>query len=189
MAVVVGTVTNGARQYWPQFFGTLLGISAGASSPGNWNPLIKSFKIGRGGWIDPGGGPVPRTPDPTLTDLDVILDDARPLMSKRYSTLTGNILFIEQALTLADFTFEASSILKIRTLLDFGTFNDISGIPSTPPGGGVLPPSGTNPDLWELGVFSDHPSGTGQLMVIYGTFNAETKDVLKQIENDVRITF
>lgn len=189
MAVVIATVTDGARQYWPQFFGTLLGISAGVSSPGNWNPLIRSFKIGRGGWINPGGGPVPRVPDPTLTDLDVILDAARPLISKRYTSLLGNIYFVEKSLILGDFSFETPSTLKIRCVLDFADYNDISGVPSTPPGGPVLPITGTGPDMWELGVFSDHPSGTGQLMLLYGTFAVETKNSTKQIENDFRVTF
>ena len=189
MAVVVATVTDLARQYWPQFFGTMLGITSGASTPGNWNPLIRSFKIGRGGWIDPGTGKVPRTPDSSLTDLDVILDYGRSAPAKRYTSLSGNIMFVEKTLALSDFTFTAPSTLKIRCLLDFPDFNDIQGTPSTPPGGGVLPPAGINPDLYELGVFSDHPSGTGELMVIYGTFNAETKTSAKQIENDALLTF
>lgn len=189
MAVVVAAVTDGARQYWPQFFGTMLGISAGVSSPSNWNPLMRTFKIGRGGWINPGGGPVPRVPDPTLTDLDVIVDASRPLIDKRYTSLAGNIYFMEKNLVLADFTFEAPSTLKIRCNLDFADFNEIQGTPTTPPGGPVLAPLGVNPDLYELGIFSDHPSGTGQLMLLYGTFAVETKNVTKQIENDFRLTF
>lgn len=189
MAVVVGTVTDLARQYYPQFFGRLLGISSGASSPGNWNPLLKTFKIGRGGWIDPGTGKVPRTPDPTLTDLDVIVDATRPLISKRYTSLAGNIYFVEKALANGDFTFIGPSTLQINCLLDFPDFNDIQGTPSNPPGGGVLAPAGVNPDLYELGVFSDNPTGTGELMVLYGTFNAETKTIAKQILNQFKFTF
>jgi hypothetical protein len=190
MAVVVASIQDLTRQYWPQFFGGLLGISSGTTSAGHWNPLIKSFKIGRGGWIDPGTGKVPRTPDPTLTDLDIIVDYSRPLISQRYiPTLTGNIMFMEKTLTGADFTFVGPSSLQIRCLLDFGDFNDIQGTPSNPPGGGVLAPAGVNPDLWELGIFCDHPSGTGELMLFYGTFVAETKTNAKQIENDVLVTF
>jgi len=185
MPVVAAIVTAGAKQYWPQFFGGLTGV---------WAPLITSFKIGRGGWIDPGTGKVPRTPDPTLTDLDVILDYGRAGPSRRYispapGALAGNIMFLEQSLILADFTWEAPSTLKIRCLLDFPDFNDIQGVPSTPPGGGVLAPAGVNPNLYEIGAFSAHPSGIGKLMVLYGTFAVETKNIGIQLDNDLRMTF
>lgn len=192
MAVVMGVPTGLARQYFPQFFGRLLGISAGASTVGNWNPFFRSFKIGRGGWIDPGGGPVPRVPDATFVDLDVIIDQARVPLSMdppRYSSLTGNVLFMEKTLQDVDFSFVAPSTILIRCTLDFGEFNDISGVPSNPPGGPTLPTTGTSPELYELGVFTDHPSGTGELMVLYGTFTAEVKNGTKRIENDVRLSF
>jgi len=189
MAVVVACVTNGARQYWPQFFGGMLGISAGATTPGAWNPLIKTFKIGRGGWIDPGSGPVPRSPDPTLTDLDVILDYSRSGPDKRYTSLAGNIMFLEKSLSPGNFSFITTSTLNVQCLLDFGDFNDIQGVPSNPPGGSTLSPSGTPPQLYELGLFTDHPSGSGKLMVMYGTFTAEQKTSAKQILNQVQITF
>ncbi len=189
MAVVVGVVTDLARSFYPQFLGRILGISAGTTTAGNWNPFIRSFKIGRGGWIDPGGGPVPRTPDPTLTDLDVIVDQGRSGPSKRYSSLAGNIYFMEKTLLNTDFSYVSPTTLLIRCTLDFGEFNDIAGVPSNPPGGPTLSPSGTSPDLYEIGVFCDHPSGTGELMVLYGTFLAETKNGTKQVENDFRFSF
>lgn len=186
MAVVAGVVTAEALKYWPQFFGGLLGITSGVTTPGSWNPIIRSFKIGRGGWA---AGPVPRTPDNTLTDLDVILDYGRAGPSKRYTSLAGNIMFVEKALLISNFTWINPHSLKVSCTLALGEFNDIQGVPSTPPGGSTLSPAGVAPVLYELGLFSDHPSGTGKLMVAYGTFSGETKTGAAQLLNEMLITF
>lgn len=185
MTVVAAVVTDEAKKYWPQFFGGLTGV---------WSPLITSFKIGRGGWINPGTGKVPRTPDSSLTNLDIILDYSRSSGTRRYispapGALAGNIMFLEKSLSLVNFTWEAPRTLKIQCLLDFPDFNDIQGVPSTPPGGGVLVPAGVNPDLYEIGAFSAHPSGSGELMVLYGTFAVETKNIGIQLDNELRMTF
>jgi len=191
MAQVVATVTNVARQYWPQFFG-------GIATP--WTPQFTYFKIGRGGWINPGGGPVPRIADPTLQDLDVIQNTSRYLPNiGTEGAGPGNIYYWKNALIGANFSFATPTTLQIRCILDFGQFNDIQGVPSSPPGGPVLSPSGTNPQLWELGIFSAPPPGytsptasagnPNLLMVVYGTFAAETKTVAAQLENDCLITF
>lgn len=189
MAVVVATVTNKARQYWPQFFGGLTGA---------WAPQCVYFKIGRGGWINPGSGPVPRVPDPTLEDLDVIQNGPSGTAT-RYAGIAGNIWYFQKSLISPNFSFTAPSQLQIRCILDFGDYNDISGVPSNPPGGSTLAPSGTNPQLWELGIFSAPPPGytsptvaagsSNLLMVVYGTFNLETKTSLIQLENDCQISF
>ena len=60
MAVVTAVVTNAARANWPQMFGNLLTFQS-----------IGYAKVGWGGWVNPGSGPVPRVPDPTLIDLDL----------------------------------------------------------------------------------------------------------------------
>lgn len=191
MALIPAVVTDAARRYLPQFFGNFLGISAGATTAGHWNPLLKSFKIGRGGWIDKGVGPVPRDPDPLLTDLDVILDAARSAPTKRYTSLAGNILFVEKTLSSLDLSYDtvAPYSLNVRCQLQGNEFNDIQGVPSTPPGGATLPSSSTSPQLWEVGVFCDHPSGTGELMVLYGTFPVEVKLVGSLIENVLIYSF
>jgi hypothetical protein len=184
MAVVIATVTNKARQFWPQYFG-------GIATP--WNPQYTYFKIGRGGWINPGSGAVPRIADPTLEDLDIIQNPSR------YAPITGNIYYWQNSLIAANFSFSSPTTLNIRCILDFGQFNDIQGVPSTPPGGPTLAPSGTAPQLWELGIFSAPPPGytsptvgvgsQNLLMVVYGTFNLETKNSSIQLENDVLVTF
>jgi hypothetical protein len=185
MALIPAVITSGALQYWPQFFGRLLGISAGSTTAGHWNPFFRSFKYGRGGWVNNGGGPVPRAPDPTLTDLDIILDAGRSGGSKRYPALAGNIYFMEKTLADGNFAFSGPSNLVVTCTLGVNDFNDIAGTATTPPGGGSLSPSGVNPDLYELGIFCDHPSGTGELMVMYATFPVETKISGQQIINGV----
>lgn len=183
MAIIPAVVTTDARKFWPQFFGTLLGISAGATTPGvAWNPLIKNFKVGEGGWQDFGAGAVPRTPDPNLRlltgsliqDIDAIVDPTRALANQRYPT-TGRATFTK-ALTAPDFTFETASTIRIRCLLDFGEFNN-DGF-------------GNDPEIWEIGIFADHPTVAASfLMVAYATFPKEIKNGAKQLENVVRITF
>ncbi len=189
MATVIATVTNKARAFWPQYLGTL-------ATP--WNPQFVYFKIGRGGWINPGSGPVPRVPDPTLEDLDIIQNGPSGTAT-RYAGTAGNIYFFQKALITGNFSFLSPTTVNIRCILDFGDFNDIQGVPSSPPGGPTLSPSGTNPQLWELGVFSAPPPGytsptvafgsQNLLMVVYGTFNLETKTSGIQLENDVQLTF
>jgi hypothetical protein len=49
---------------------------------------------------------------------------------------------------------------------------------------------GNNPEIWEIGLFSDHPEVAGAgLLVAYGTFPVEIKDNTKQIVNNVRIVW
>lgn len=183
MAIIPAKVTVDARKYWPQFFGGLLGNPATTTIVGvQWHPVITSFKIGEGGWIDPGSGRVRRDPpeddlrriDNNIQDIDAIVDPTRPIMSQRYPAVDR--ASFEKALVLADFTYESLTTLRVRCFLDFGEFND-DGF-------------GNDPEIWEIGLFSDHPTASGEkLMVAYGTFPVETKNVTKQLENIVRIVF
>lgn len=200
MAIILATVTEDARKYWPQFFGGLLGISDNGTvndppGPPTWDPRLLSFKVGEGGWVDPGGGPVPRAPDPTLRvlvappndvqDLDAIVDPTRPLISQRYNTLpTPTTATFEKAFVPADLTYPATNTIQARCFLDFGDFND-DGF-------------GNSPEIWEIAIFSDHPAfarvaigtpGAKRLMVAYGTVPKEIKDATKQIQHFVRVVF
>ena len=202
MAAILATVTNKALFYYP------------TASPGS--PELVSFAIGRGGWVNPGSGNVARSPDPSLEDLDIIQNPGR------YASITanvsaGNIYFVQKSFITEDFSIltppfnppltppVGAIVQQIRCILDFTDFNDIQGVPSTPPAGLTLNPSGTSPQLWELGVFAAAPMGytnptsdpssplyqgrPNQLMVFYATFNAETKNNTLQLENDVWIAF
>lgn len=205
MAVIPAVITDEAREWWPRLIGLLAGNPGTSTvSPGNppsqWDPRLKFFKVGEGGWIDPGGGPEPRTPDPnlkwissgtyvdTFTDIDAAVDITRAAaaVSTRYGSTSRQTF--TKALTVSDITFIAPSTIEIECLLDFGDFND-DGF-------------GNSPEIWEIGIFSDHPEfvvpsvpagpptvGTPGLMVAYGTFPKEIKDATKQILNVVRIIF
>lgn len=114
---------------------------------------ITSFKVGEGGWMNDGSGvQVRRAPDPTLTDLDCILDVAR--VAKRYPT--GGRGSFQKALTSGNFSYDAAThTLSISLLVDFGEFNNDG--------------SGNAPEIWEFGVFA------GTTMVAYGTVPKLTK--------------
>lgn len=183
MSIIPAVVTVDAKAYWSQFFGGLLGDPSTTTSIGvSFDPVIKSFKVGMGGWIDRGAGPVARSPDPTLRrvdnsiqDIDAIVDGTRsPPSAQRYPS-TGRASF-EKTLTGGDFTFESPGTLRVQCFLDFSEFND-DGF-------------GNPPQIYECGLFSDHPTVAGQkLMVAYATFPLETKDISKQLTNILRIQF
>lgn len=191
MAVIPAVITNDARQFWPKFFGGLAGIPASATVAGvQWDPRIKFFRIGEGGWINPGGGPERRMPDPDLRhvggpDLGLQALDADVDAFRGLPRYEGNPILpaysrfvFQKTLTALDFTFLAPTKIEVACLLDFAEANE------------DFPLSGRNPEFWELGLFSDHPTLVGKsLMVAYGTFPGETKDITKQILNKVRIVF
>lgn len=182
MAVITAVVTEDARKYWPQLFGLLLGDPSTVTDVGfSWNPAIKTFKVGEGGWVDTGAGRVRRLPtdnlrrvDNNIQDIDAIVDGTRALVDQRYPAAADRAFF-EKALITSDFTFEAPSTLRVRCFLDFAEFNS-DGF-------------GNFPEIWEIGLFSDHPTAVGQkLMVAYGTFPLEIKDGASPVENVVRIS-
>jgi hypothetical protein len=155
MTVIMATVTNAAREYWPKMFGGLA----------TFRPIIK-FKVGEGGWIDSSGGAIPRTPDPTLTDLDCIQNPSRyPVDSRAY---------FEKALVGGDITFVSPSTLRVEVGLTALEFND-DGL-------------GNSPEIWEIGLYSLDQPGTGLTMVAYGTFQKEIKTPVS-LTNVVRIVF
>lgn len=183
MAIITAVITEDARKYWSQFFGLLLGNPSVTTVVGtSWNPAIKSFKVGEGGWTDPGSGRIRRNPveddlrriDNNIQDIDAIVDGTRLVPDQRYPIASDRASF-EKTLILSDFTLEAPSTLRVRCFLDFADFND-DGF-------------GDPPEIWEIGLFSDHPTAIGQkLMVAYGTFPKEIKTGATPIENIVRIS-
>ena len=189
MAEIPAVVTDDARMYWPMFFGGLLGINSPASAASianQWNPIIRSFKMGEGGWQNP--GPTPRVPSSSLRyesgllgppnalqDLDAAVDAYRIGSDLQRYPSNGRFVF-SKLLAPGSITFEGESTLRINCLLDFSDAND-DGF-------------GNFPQFWEIGVFADHPTVIGQqLMVAYGTFPKEVKNGGIQLENVVRISF
>ena len=131
MAVIPGVVTDDARLYLPQLLGGIY-IPESVTNVGasEWDCRIKTFKVGEGGWIDPGSGAVPRTPAtdlrrvsaPLIQDLDCVVDTTRNPIDQRYPS--DSLATFEKSLTGADFLFEAPTTIRVRCLLDFAEFND-----------------------------------------------------------------
>lgn len=171
MALVNAVVTDKAREVWPKMFGGLTPFQQ-----------ISYFRVGEGGWFDPGSGRIPRVPpDRTFTDLDIILDSGRAGPSKRYD-VAENFGYFQKALTPADLVFEGPTTLRVRCFLDFGEYNTKNAAGATliyNVGGPYL-----SPEIWELGLYD-----AANNLLAYGTIPKETKDVTKQIENDVRLVF
>ena len=139
--------------------------------------LISYFKVGEGGWVDPGTGRTPRTPDPSLTDLDIVLDASRLPVDKRYN-VSENFGYYTKALVLGDFTSPASAILRVSCMLLNSEYNlEDAGTLVYDVGGPYAPP-----EIWEIGLFDADDD-----MIFYGTFDKETKDSTKQIENICRL--
>jgi hypothetical protein len=147
-------------------------------------PIITTFKIGEGGWVDLGAGAFPREPDSTLRrldnniqDIDAIVDGTRIGAEARYPLNSRN--FFEKRIDPAvpgNIQFVAPTTIRVKCRLESAEFND-DGF-------------GNNPDLWEIALFSEHPTLEGErLMIAYGTFPQQTKTNSVIIENFVEITF
>jgi len=144
---------------------------------------IDEFRIGGGGFIDPGSGPVPRVPDsnlrlisdPDQQELDKNVDPERPLGEQRYVGLTLDEA--SKTLLAADFAAQDPSSIRVRIFLDFLEGN----------GGGTA-------NYWEIGLFMPHPDdtlrGAGKtLMVAYGTMPQVTKTAADQFEAFALLTY
>jgi len=170
MSVVNAVVCDVAREAWPKQFGGLTVFRP-----------ISYFRVGEGGWVDPGTGRERRIPDKTFTNLDIALDPARAVIDRRYAGYES-FGFFQKALTAGDFIFEGPTTLRVRCFLDFGDYNtkNAAGTTVIYNEGGL----GVSPEIWELGLFD-----TAGQMVAYGTFPKEVKDISKQVENLVRLVF
>ena len=89
MAVIPAEVTDDARVYLPQMWGGLVTFKE-----------INLFKVGIGGWIDPGTGAERRTPvsdlrrlDNGLQDIDIIVDPTRAVLDQRYAPIPATPSF------------------------------------------------------------------------------------------------
>ena len=184
MTLLNAVVTDDARLYYARFFAGL-GPTPGATTNvgGNvWDPRYKVIRFGEGGWTDPGSGRVPRTPSgslrrqssPLIQDLDAAVDATRTLSEQRYPT--DSCAVYQKNLSAPDLLVEGSRSARVTCFLDLAEFNS-DGF-------------GNNPELWEVGVFSDHPTISGQLlMVAYATFPRFTKTSSVQFLHYLRITF
>lgn len=118
-SVITGVVTDLGRELFAKSFANVAGFNICRA---------KYFKIGMGGYIvGPGGVRIPKTPDPTLVDVEA-------------TGAPGNIFF-QKDLIPADFLFISPSTMQIRCRLDTGDGNDDG--------------AGNAPRYYELGVFDD----------------------------------
>lgn len=148
MAVIVATLTNQGLDAATKTWG-------GASVMDN----IDEFKIGEGGWEEVTAGKVPRTPDPTLTDLDVIENPTRYPVDRRGS--------FSKVLTGGEISYPANGQVSASCVVALGEFNDNG--------------SGNDPELYEIGLFAN---GT---MIAYGTFAKQDKNPAVSLTNTVTI--
>lgn len=172
---VEAVFTEDARLLWPQ-------EKAGLKT----SHAIDLFKVGEGGWVDPGTGRQRRLPVSTLRrldndvqDIDAIVDGTRSVENQRYpSNQRGHF---SKALASGDFVVQSPTSIVAHCFLDFGEFNDNG--------------SGSNPEIWEIGLFQDHPDAGGslpagtKLMVAYGTLPLIVKNSGKQVELEVTLTW
>ena len=178
--VIRAVWTVDARKYLPRLHAV--------GGVGTTHQVIDLFKMGGGGFVDPGGGPIPRDPednlrlvsDPYQQDLDMIVDPERPLGQQRYTGLSLDLTTpLEGALAAPDFAAQDPSSLRVKVFLDFAEGN----------GGGTA-------EYWEIGLFmTQHPDDTirtgpgSSLMVAYGTMPKVTKTAASQYEAFVLLTY
>jgi len=153
MAVIIGVITDTCKTQWAKMHGDLIPFSK-----------ISFFRMGEGGWQNP--GPVPRIPDPTFTDLDALLDPSRALINQRYAA--DERFAYQKSFVGGDIVEISPGVLRCRCFLDFGEANN-DGF-------------GNSPEFWEIGVYT----ATGKLLT-YATFPLQLKDATKSIENFVDI--
>ena len=122
--------------------------------------LPAEFKIGEGGWTDPGSGKEPVPPDPTLLALT----------AGTGSYVSPSDFIFTKALTGADLTFTAPARLEIVCSVTSGEANDDG--------------NGNPPEFFELGIFD----GAGD-MLVYSTFPIEIKTVSRSLEHTIFIDF
>lgn len=159
-AAVEGVVTYVAREKWSK-----------VDVDQDTHPKFKYFKIGTGGWEEVGGERVSRTPDPSLTDLDVIENPTRYPADERYSwnSWVDNVAPYPQRFEAADLSFQTPRTAVARCLVHFEEANDRG--------------DGEAPEFWEIGVFDEDDE-----MVVYATFPKETKTEDHELEKEVRLT-
>jgi hypothetical protein len=180
--IVQATYTNDYISYLLKFAAGLQGDPATSTVVGTqWDPRIKVFKVGEGGWIDTLGGRQARPPDPDLRratapfiqDLDAVVDSTRDVANQRYPAL-GRTSFTKNLVS-GDFSVVSPNVIQVTCRLDMGDFN--------------VSDSGGSPEIWELALFCAHPTVAGQrLMVAYCTFSGQVKTSAAPIENIVQLT-
>jgi hypothetical protein len=167
MATVIGVITDIVRAGYSR---QMADSADPAAFPIGDLKASGSWVIGEGGWqyvVPP--TKVRRVPDPTFTNVDAILDAARPPASQRYAA-DERFVFMKN-FAAGDVLWVAPSVVQLTCLLDFGDAND-DGF-------------GNPPEFWEIGIF-DQPGGGGN-MVAYFTMDKQTKTPAVQLLNVINL--
>lgn len=154
MTTVIGVITDAGREKWSKYMagvGTIDDIAGGG------------FRVGEGGWVDI-PPKVPKSPDPTLTDLDCVVNAASYPVDSRYVFPTVG------AKAFASVNWVSPSIIRLECLVDFAEAND-DGF-------------GNPPEFWELGIFD-----SAGVMIAYFTFQVDTKYPTTQLLYEIDIIF
>jgi hypothetical protein len=121
---------------------------------------FKYFKIGEGGFIlGPGGSKQPKTPDPSLTDLESASNPTLFTFQKDF--VAGDLsVVIDSSIYYAN----------VRAFLDYSEAND-DGF-------------GNYPEFFEIGLFD-----ANDVMLVYATIPGETKNSSKTLNHYLNINF
>ena len=123
---------------------------------------ISYFKISEGGWEDVGGGvKAARTPDPTLTDVDAIINPGRYPADSRF--------VFQKSIPATAINVISSTEIEIQCFVGSAEANDDG--------------NGNSPEFWELGIFA--ADGT---MIVHHTFDQQTKDDRRALRHIITIT-
>lgn len=152
--VIQGVWTDVGRQAMAQ------GVLGPLVRPPYKETFFKYFKIGEGGFVlGAGGSKSPKTPDPSLTDLESVSDTALYTFQKDF--------------TAAELSYELDGSVPFavaKAFLDFTEGND-DGM-------------GESPEYFEIGIFDEN-----DVMLIYATIPGETKNPSKTLNHIVKANF
>lgn len=175
MSVTVrGVVMKDVRDFYAQIHGGLY-----TPDPA-WRPVFTRARFGEGGWqLNVSGSKVPRSPDGTLRrvdnsvqDVDAAVDATRAAPDQRYSSLSQ--WTYDKLLTPDVFSWSSGETGVLH--VDLRLLSDEANIDV----------HGNTPTFWEVGLFIPHPSGTGEIMWGYATFQGVMKT---GVEVDVPLSF
>jgi hypothetical protein len=153
-------------------------LATALTNPATLLKSIVAVRVGEGGWETVSSSRVPRTEDPALTDLDIILDAGRGAGSKRYDVAEKMGYFTVTSFS-ASVVYTPDPVARVVATLNYADYNlKSAGVLIYNP---ALAPDVT-PKIFEIGCFDADGN-----MLLYGTFPEQIKDGTKQIQNRVDI--
>jgi len=158
MTTVIGVIAESLEEGWARYH-------ADPVDPLGFFDRIfgGGFKIGEGGWqytVPP--TKVPKSPNPSLTDLDCVENPGSYPVDSRFVFPSIGVKAFNSIL------FVAPNIVRIECVVDFGEAND-DGF-------------GNPPEFWEFAIFD-----SAGHMVAYFTFPVDTKYATTQLIYEIDI--